>query len=476
MSLSLSDIFPVRDEPGKQVPDETFTDLRAACYLRVSTDHQRYSLENQRVVVDRYASRHGYEIVRSYDDEGRSGVTARGRDGLKALLADVLSGNAPFASILVMDVSRWGRFQDPDEAAHYEFLCREAGLSIHYCSEPFANDTMGSVLKQLKRVMAGEYSRDLSIKVRSGRLSKAERGRALGGLPIYGFRRRIINADGSDGPVLADGERKGRFDQEVRYVWGPPEEGQVLNRIFDLFVHNGVGQTEISRRLCADGVVWRDGTPWNGDRVQKILRRELMVGLQAYGKTNVVLGETEYVNDRSRWRYRRVLPPLIDIDTFVAAQVRLGALVRGQGATDDELIRGLKRLVERGVALSIREIDAAADTPCAAVYRDRFGSMREAYQTVGYSYHPHRRALNSDGTPFDRDQIIAALRTLRARNGRVSIRLIKADPAMPPPSHIRAIFGSMPAAYSAAALPWGRGAQVIPQGAHDEAKGKAIPV
>jgi hypothetical protein len=32
--------------------------------------------------------------------------------------------------------SRWGRFQDADESAHYEFLCKSAGIPVHYCAEP----------------------------------------------------------------------------------------------------------------------------------------------------------------------------------------------------------------------------------------------------------------------------------------------------------------------------------------------------
>jgi hypothetical protein len=34
--------------------------------------------------------------------------------------------------ILVLDVSRWGRFQDIDESAYYEFLCRRAGMQVGF--------------------------------------------------------------------------------------------------------------------------------------------------------------------------------------------------------------------------------------------------------------------------------------------------------------------------------------------------------
>jgi hypothetical protein len=55
----------------------------------------------------------------------------------------------------VYDVSRWGRFQDSDEAAHYEFVCKTAGAPVHYCAEMFANDgtLLSTIMKALKRAM-----------------------------------------------------------------------------------------------------------------------------------------------------------------------------------------------------------------------------------------------------------------------------------------------------------------------------------
>lgn len=100
--------------------------LRAAQYVRMSTDNQKYSPANQRSAIAAYAAQRGITIVRSYADEGRSGLTISGRAGLDALIRDVQGGHADFSCILVYDVSRWGRFQDVDERAYYEFICKRA--------------------------------------------------------------------------------------------------------------------------------------------------------------------------------------------------------------------------------------------------------------------------------------------------------------------------------------------------------------
>ena len=166
----------------------------AAEYIRMSTDHQRYSRGNQAKVIREYAETLD-EVVRTYYDAGKSGLTYEGRDALKLLLADVLKGGTEFTLILVYDVSRWGRFQDADEAAHYEFLCRQAGVGIEYCGEPFANDgsPLSSMVKSMKRAMAGEYSRELSVKSYAGLANLARRGYRLGGPAGYGLRRAIID-------------------------------------------------------------------------------------------------------------------------------------------------------------------------------------------------------------------------------------------------------------------------------------------
>lgn len=47
----------------------------AARYARMSTEHQRYSTENQSDVILQYAVRYGFEIVQTYSDTARSGLS-----------------------------------------------------------------------------------------------------------------------------------------------------------------------------------------------------------------------------------------------------------------------------------------------------------------------------------------------------------------------------------------------------------------
>src|SRR5580698_7412732 len=195
----------------------------AAQYLRMSTEHQQYSLENQSVAILNYAESHGFTVVRTYSDAAKRGLVLRHRKGLQQLLKDVVSGTPDYKVILVYDVSRWGRFQDTDESAHYEFLCKSAGVPVHYCAESFTNDgTLPSlIMKTLKRTMAGEYSRESGVKVLAGQKRLARLGFKQGGSPGYALRRMLLSAAGIPKQELAFGERKSIATDRVVLVPGP---------------------------------------------------------------------------------------------------------------------------------------------------------------------------------------------------------------------------------------------------------------
>jgi len=84
--------------------------VRAAQYVRMSTDHQECSIEIQAAAIALYAASHNMGIVRSYVDAGKSGLTIARRLGLKELIRTVTRKQADYQVVLVYDVSRWGRF------------------------------------------------------------------------------------------------------------------------------------------------------------------------------------------------------------------------------------------------------------------------------------------------------------------------------------------------------------------------------
>lgn len=359
--------------------------IPVALYLRMSTEHQQYSLDNQRLAIQTYADQHGFCVVQTYTDGGKSGVVLKHRNSLRQLLEDVVSGDPGYKAILVYDISRWGRFQDADEAAHYEFLCKSAGVPVHYCAEVFVNDGTlpNMLLKALKRTMAGEYSRELGIKVFAGLKRLARLGFKQGGCPGYGLRRMLVSAEGKPKLQLARGERKSITTDRVILVPGPVEEVECVREIYRMFIEEERTVLGISKELNRRNIRYLGDSKWDQTAVFTILSHPKYTGYNVFGRTTQKLGTASIRMPESEWICTpNAFTPLVDETTFQHAQ----GLLRGRTIrkSNEELLDALRSLFTRQGRLSLQLIKEASELPSPSTYRGRFGSLRRAYELIGY--------------------------------------------------------------------------------------------
>jgi DNA invertase Pin-like site-specific DNA recombinase len=359
--------------------------LRAAQYVRMSTDYQRYSIQNQAAVIAAFAQQNNLSIVRTYTDEGRSGLRIRGRPGLIELIDDVSSGVADFDHILVYDVSRWGRFQDVDESAHYEFVCKQNGVRVSYCAEQFSNDgsLLSSIVKNIKRVMAAEFSRELSVKVHAGQSRIASLGYRVGGPLAFGLRRELVGEDQKPKGWLEKGDRKSLQTDRVRLRPGSQNEAETVRWIFHQFVVEQLSDAEIARGLNGAKVANQNGRPWTASMIHCILRNEGYVGNIVYNRTSRRLGQKLVDNPSDRWiRSNSVLEPIVDKGLFARAQNIMEQ--RYLSLPEEQMLQRLRLLLKRKGELNSNIIANASGVPCVSSYFKHFGSLRKAFALVGY--------------------------------------------------------------------------------------------
>ncbi|QYC11494.1 recombinase family protein [Brevundimonas nasdae] len=351
----------------------------------MSTEHQKYSTENQADIIAGYAERRGFEIVKTYADQGKSGLRIDGREALKRLLADVQAGRADYDVILVYDVSRWGRFQDADESAYYEYLCREAGISVHYCAEQFENDgsLTATIIKGMKRAMAGEYSRELSAKVFTGQCRLIGLGYRQGGPAGFGLRRQLVDEQRRPKALLDRGEHKSLQTDRVILTAGPQDEIDVVQRIYRMFVLQRRSEREIAVRLNAEGIATDLDRPWTRGTVHQVLTNEKYIGNNVYNRVSFKLKKKRVLNAPDAWvRADGAFQGIVDPEFFAAAQRIISD--RTRRFTDEELLERLTELLGRKGCLSGLLIDEVEDMPSSSTYRQRFGTLLRAYQLVGY--------------------------------------------------------------------------------------------
>jgi len=366
--------------------------VRAAEYVRMSTDGQQYSIAYQQAAIREHALSHGIKIVRTFADPARSGLSLEDRPALLQLLREVEGGRASYSVILVYDVSRWGRFQDEDESAFYEFICRRAKIEVRYCAEPFesAADLTKTIYKSIKRSMAAEFSRDLSAKVLSAACSKASRGRMPGGRPGFGLRRMVVE-DRKNRQSIS-GHQAETGSKYTVLVLGPKQEERTVQRIFRLCAIGGLSPSSIARILNREGTKNRDGQRWGGAGVRYILQNEKYTGTLVYNRSSERLGSRRHINPVDQWiRTANALPATVSKHLFDAAQLRIKARHHRHNAAS--LLALLRRTREKHQKLSVKLIRSETGTDYQPVYRRYFGSLSKAYEIIGYTQRWRNRNL-----------------------------------------------------------------------------------
>ena len=379
----------------------------------MSTEHQNYSTQNQADVIAQYAVRRGFEVVRTYEDSGKSGLSLDGRLSLQRLISDVREGRADFKAILVYDVSRWGRFQDADESAYYEFICREAGITVHYCAEQFENDgsLSATIIKSMKRAMAGEYSRELSVKVFHGQCRLIRLGFRQGGPAGYGLRRQLIDEHRVPKAELSRGMQKSLQTDRVVLKPGPPEEIEVVRRLYRMFVVQRRSESEIATALNTEGILTDLGRPWTRGTVHQVLTNEKYIGNNIFNRTSFKLKAKRVANSPDMWvRGDGVFPAIVESDFFEAAQRIIQD--RYRRFSDEELLERLSSILAAKGWLSGLVIDEVDDMPSSSTFRHRFGSLVRAYKLIGY-------------TPARDYRYIETNRALRALHPNVIAQIIE---------------------------------------------------
>lgn len=359
--------------------------MRVAQYVRMSTEHQRYSTENQAAAISEYAALHNMRIVKTYEDSGKSGLNLKGRSGLQALLRDVELPSPGFQAVLVYDISRWGRFPDPDEAAAYVHACKCRGIQIIYCAEPFNNDGSlpSTVFIGIKRSMAAEYSRELSVKVFNGACNIIRHGYRQGGAPGFGLRRQLVDENYNAKGLLSRGENKSIQTDRVILIPGPEREIATIHRIYRLFLEEGMPERVIASVLNREGILNDIGTPWTRGTIHQILTNEKYIGNNVYNRSSFKLKIQHVRNAPEDWvRRDGAFEAIVPISLFLQVQAVIAA--RSRHIDDAQMLSMLKLTLARHGALSGMLIDEEDEVPSSSAYKSRFGSLLRAYSLIGY--------------------------------------------------------------------------------------------
>jgi DNA invertase Pin-like site-specific DNA recombinase len=251
--------------------------MRTAAYARFSSDQQKAtSIEDQIRVCQEYAGRHrwAWQEAHVYTDVSVSAASIEGRHGLLALLAAAEAPGRPFDVVLVDDSSRVAR--DLPDAVRTLQRLTFAGVRVVYISQGIdSSSEQAEVLVAVHGMVDGLYLREMSSKIKRGKVGQLRRGYATGGV-TYGYRTTPI----------PDPTRQGRTVGATVAV--EPVEADVVRRVFGWYAA-GLSLPAILTRLHAEQApAPRSGRGvWRVSVVRRLLQNQRYLGRATYGMTRV---------------------------------------------------------------------------------------------------------------------------------------------------------------------------------------------
>lgn len=333
---------------------------RAVAYYRHSAeDKQENSVEIQRDKITAFADEHNIELIHEEADEGKSGLQAN-RPGFQSIMHNwVQNPDAPdFDYILVLDVSRWGRFQDQDESAHYEFVCKQHGKQVIYVTRGMPvkeAKLIGHLQTSIERYMAAEYSKQLSEKVFAGSIKVSEQGYSAGGSACYGMVRVRISADKQTREVLKPGEWKVLANDRITFAPAEDETTEAVKYIFDSFVTDSLAPEQIATYLNSKQIPSANGGQWDARKVLYILQNETYTGKRIYNRTWSRLKQKPRKNKREDW----VIVPnafeaIVSEEVFQEAKQRIKEMRVKRIAKPTSIIRNIRQSFKQELELELR--------------------------------------------------------------------------------------------------------------------------
>ena len=293
------------------------TNINAAAYLRMSSDQQDMSIEQQRKEVRELAVRCGFTIVKEYVDSGKSGsLEIEKRTDFLRMIAD--SKRKEWEVILCWDVQRFGRL-DPLKAASYKDALRTNGVHLHTCKEGVIkwDKFTDHVVDAVYAAAAHQYSVSLSQDTIRGRLDLLSQGEWPNGMVPYGYDRLYVNPDGKEYQVRrSENFKKGR-NWKRRLVINE-EEAKVVRWIFHEYCQNDLSMREIAKRISAprpDG----KSLPWTKDTVKATLTNKIYAGYAHIGGLRNRLRAKEAHNRVGYHEYAGAVPAIVTLEEFEIA-------------------------------------------------------------------------------------------------------------------------------------------------------------
>lgn len=327
---------------------------RAIAYLRKSTDLQETSLEQQKGKILEFAKKHSIKVIEFFAEEA-CGENVEGRPQFRRMI-ECCKSKEVFQYVLVYDISRWGRFENPKEAVYWEVEVERAGKKLVFISEGLKEDSIGtSITNFVKSAEASEYLKNIRCQTTRGMIYNARQGFWMGGRPPYGYDRAVVE-NGKIIGILPEGKRKGIKEQKIKLVINK-KQAKVIRTIFVMFAKQGLSVHSIVTYLNQSHYTPPRGRMWTKSSIWRMLHNDAYIGTLVYNRENRHKRHGKYkYNPKEQWIIaKNAHEPIISMELWEMVQARtkqafVGGrfLTKGNRPKSGYLLSGLIKCGECG--------------------------------------------------------------------------------------------------------------------------------
>lgn len=315
-----------------------------ALYCRLSRDDEysgdSMSIQNQKAMLEHFASENGHTNCKFFIDDGVSGTTFE-RKGFQEMIAEIENGNV--GTVIVKDLSRLGR--EYLQTGYYtEIMFPKYDVRFIAVNDNVDSSNGDNEFAPFKNIINEWYARDISRKIRSTFRTKALKGEFFGTTTPYGYRKSPKN----------------------KHKLIPDENAPTVQRMFQMALEgancNTIARTLKAEKIPAPGAYTRDMQgvlhktnvkypyDWEQPTVRYILSNEVYIGTVVNNVTTTksFKDRTRVKNtDSEKIRVENMHEPLVDRETFYTVQKRI-AVKKPADHNADSIFRGLLKCGECG--------------------------------------------------------------------------------------------------------------------------------
>ncbi len=344
--------------------------MRAVLYARVSTleEEQLSALEHQ--INDLRATIHnnGWELVEEYIDKGKSGTKTKKRDAYIQMYEDLSKDK--FDVIVITHQDRLQR----NVRDWYNFLYEMVNnnVKLYFTIERKFYESDDTLITGIKAILASEFSRELSKKIRNSQKRRQEKG-----TPI--INNRTWGYDNIDGNIVIN-----------------ESEADTIRLIFNLY-EGGKGFRLIEQELFKLGILSRSGKPFSLTTLKRMVRNPIYTGTIVMNKQTKDFDSGKMIqNEKENWIIKEdAIPQIIDIEQFERCQLIVDSKTQSyskKGKVDKDILAGRFKGTHTYSALIKCE-------KCGSNYHHTSSTQGyDAYQCARYRQYGKNNELGCDNT------------------------------------------------------------------------------